>query len=251
MAGLADKSVLVTGGGSGIGRATALLLAGAGAKVTVADVNHAAAQAVADEILAGGGVAQGIVADVASEADVRAMVDAAVRSFGPLHGAANVAGVPWKGVPTHELAMEDWDRCQAVNARGLFLCNKYEIAAMLEAGGGSIVNVLSSAAVAAFENGVEYCASKAGGLGLTRGAAVEYGSKGIRINAVLPGATLTPMLEGAMGDGEYREWAMNQHPLKRFGQPGEIGNAVRWLLSDEASFVTGAAFTIDGGLTAV
>lgn len=252
MKGLSGKSIVVTGGGSGMGAAVARMLAEAGCKVTVADVNPASAAAVADEITAAGGTAQAVAANVADPEAVKAMVAAAVSAYGRLDGAANVAGVPQVGKVLHEVSLEEWDRCHAVNLRGLFLCNKYEIEAMLETGGGSIVNVASTAAMVGFPNGGEYCASKAGALGLTRGAAIDYATRGIRINAVLPGGTLTPMLKSAMAADPGLEPALAAvHPMNRFGQPEEIAGAIRWLLSDEASFATGTSFAIDGGHTSI
>jgi NAD(P)-dependent dehydrogenase (short-subunit alcohol dehydrogenase family) len=251
MRGLAGKSVLVTGGGSGIGRAAALLLGEAGCKLLIADLSQEAADRVSDEVEAQGGEARAIRADVGSEDDVRAMVDAAVSAFGGLDGAVNAAGVPQVGKLLHEVEIGEWDRCHRVNLRGLFLCNKYEIAAML-AGGGSIVNIASTAASVGFPNGAEYCASKAGVMGLVRGGAIDYATKGIRINAVLPGGTLTPMLKGAMANDPGLEPALAAvHPMNRFGQPEEIAAAVRFLISDEASFVTGAAYAVDGGHTCI
>ena len=251
MKGLEGKSIIVTGGGSGIGEAVSLMLGEAGCRVTVADLAEDKASAVAEAIVQAGGTAQGIGADVSDEASVKAMVAAAVSAYGKLDGACNAAGVPQRGKLLHEVELDEWDFCQSVNVRGLFLCVKHEIAAMLE-NGGSIVNIVSTAAVVGFPNGAEYCASKAGAAGLTRGAAVDYATKDIRINAVLPGGTLTPMLKGAMEVDPGLEPALAAvHPMNRFGQPREIAGAVRWLLSDEASFTTGASFPVDGGHSAV
>ena len=251
MKGLQGKSIIVTGGGSGIGEAVALLLGEAGCKVTVADLDGGSAKAVAQQIVQRGGAASAVEADVSDEASVIAMVDHAISQFGGLDGACNAAGVPQRGKPLHEVEPEEWDRCHGVNLRGLFLCNKYQIKAML-AKGGAIVNIASTAAMVGFPNGAEYCASKAGVLGLTRGSAIDYATKGIRINAVMPGGTLTPMLKGAMANDPGLEPALAAvHPMNRFAQPVEIAAAARWLLSDEASFTTGAAFAIDGGHTAI
>lgn len=251
MKGLQGKSIIVTGGGSGIGEAAALLLGEAGCKITVADLDGGKARNVADQIVQRGGAASAVEADVSDEASVIAMVDHAISQFGGLDGACNAAGVPQRGKLLHEVDLEEWDLCHGVNLRGLFLCNKYQIKAML-AKGGAIVNIASTAAMVGFPNGAEYCASKAGVLGLTRGSAIDYATKGIRINAVMPGGTLTPMLKSAMANDPGLEPALAAvHPMNRFAQPAEIAAAARWLLSDEASFTTGAAFAIDGGHTAI
>jgi 2,5-dichloro-2,5-cyclohexadiene-1,4-diol dehydrogenase 1 len=252
MDGLAGKSVLVTGGGSGIGRAAALLLARAGSAVSVADLSASAASAVVAEIVAEGGTAQAITVDVASEDDVRRMVETAAGWRDGLQGAINAAGVPQAGKPIHEISTADWDRCHQVNLRGLFLCTKYQILAMLEAGGGAIVNVASTAASVGFPNGAEYCASKAGVMGLVRGAAIDMATRGVRINAVLPGGTLTPMLKGAMANDPGLEPALAAvHPMNRFAQPEEIAAMACFLVSDAASFATGGAYAVDGGHTAI
>ncbi|MES2492611.1 MAG: glucose 1-dehydrogenase [Pseudomonadota bacterium] len=252
MRGLEGKSIIVTGAGSGIGAAVAAMLVDSGCKVTVADRDGDSAARVSASITAAGGTAQAVTADVSDDASVAAMVAAAVSAYGRLDGACNAAGVPQVGKLLHEVSLEEWDRCHAVNLRGLFLCNKHEIAAMLETGGGAIVNIASTAAMVGFPNGAEYCASKAGAMGLTRGAAIDYATRGIRINAVLPGGTLTPMLKGAMEADPGLEPALAAvHPMNRFGQPEEIAGAVRWLLSDEATFATGASFAIDGGHTSI
>lgn len=252
MRGLAGKSVLVTGGGSGIGRATALLLGESGCRLLIADLSQDSAERVCAEVVANGGEARAFRADVGSEEDVRAMIDTAVAAFGGLQGAVNAAGVPQVGKLLHDVEIDEWDRCHRVNLRGLFLCNKYEVTAMLGGSGGSIVNIASTAAMVGFPNGSEYCASKAGVMGLVRGGAIDYATKGIRINAVLPGGTLTPMLEGAMANDPGLERALAAvHPMNRFGQPEEIAATARFLISDEASFVTGAAYAVDGGHTCI
>jgi NAD(P)-dependent dehydrogenase (short-subunit alcohol dehydrogenase family) len=249
---LTGKSIIITGGGSGIGAAVSAMIAEAGGRVTVVDMNEAAAYAVSARINEAGGQAQACRADVSNHTDVQAMVEKALALYGRLDGACNAAGVPQRGKLMHEVSLEEWDLCHKVNLRGLFLCNKYQVIAMLKSGGGSIVNIASTAAMVGFPNGAEYCASKAGVMGLVRGSAIDYATKGIRINAVLPGGTRTPMLEAAMKQDSGLEAALAAvHPMGRFGQPREIASAVRWLLSDDASFVTGAAIPVDGGHTAI
>ena len=252
MPGLAGTSIFVTGGANGIGGAVSELLGEARCRVTIADLNPDAGNAIVAKIEKAGGTACFIRTDVSSQADVMAMVDSAVATYGRLDGACNAAGVAQRGKLMHEVSLDEWDRCHGVNLRGLFLCNKYEVTAMLDTGGGSIVNIASTAAMVGFPNGSEYCASKAGVMGLVRGGAIDYATRGIRINAVLPGGTLTPMLAAAMANDPGLEPALAAvHPMNRFGQPREIGAAVRWLLSDEASFVTGTSFAVDGGHTCI
>jgi 2,5-dichloro-2,5-cyclohexadiene-1,4-diol dehydrogenase 1 len=248
---LAGKSIIVTGGGSGIGRATAVLLGQAGSYVTVADKNSAAAQETVSLIEQAGGRAQAISADVSVEADVELMVERAISAYGPLYGAANVAGAPNSGKSLAELTLEQWQRVIGINLTGMFLCVKHEIRAMLRFGGGAIVNVSSATAVKGFPNAGEYSSSKAGILALTRTAACETGRMGIRVNTVLPGVIDTPMLRDQIGhQPELEAMVANQHLLGRYGQPIELAQAIKWLLSDEASFVTGAAISIDGGQSA-
>jgi 2,5-dichloro-2,5-cyclohexadiene-1,4-diol dehydrogenase 1 len=248
----ANKSAIVTGGGSGIGAAVSLSLSRVGYRVTVADVNAQGGQETVSAILAAGGQAQFILTDVSDEQAVMQLVDGAVSAYGKLDAACNAAGISQRGKIMHELSLEEWDRCIAINLRGLFICNKYQVRAMLKTGGGAIVNIASAVSLVAVPNGAEYCASKAGVMGLVRGAAVDYATKNIRINAVLPGGTLTPMLTSATAQDPTLEAALVAvHPMKRFCDPNEIAGAVRWLLSDEASYVTGTSIAVDGGMLAI
>lgn len=252
MTDMATRSVIVTGGGSGIGAAVCLDLSKAGYNVTVADVNVDGGNETVARVRDAGGKAHFIRTDVSVEADVIAMVDSAVASYGTLDAACNAAGICQRGKIMHELTAEEWDRCIAINLRGLFLCNKYQVRAMLDAGRGAIVNIASAVSMVAVPNGAEYCASKAGVMGLVRGIAVDYATKGIRINAVLPGGTRTPMLTTAIEADPTLEAALVAvHPMDRFCEPSEIAGAVRWLLSEEAGYVTGSSIAVDGGMLAI
>lgn len=250
MAGIVEgKSIIVTGGGAGIGRAACLLLAQGGAKVVVADLDDAAGEETSALISAEGGTSFFIRTDISIEKNAIEMVDAAVNRFGKLDGAFNNAGISHAGKIMHELTAEDWHRMMDVNLTGLFYCMKYEITAMLGTGGGSIVNTSSGLGVVGFPTGSEYSAAKHGVIGLTRSAALEYGTQGIRVNALLPGATLTPLTQEFFNVN--RDLILGRHPIGRFAQPDEIAYSARWLLSDEASYVTGSAMAVDGGYTAI
>ncbi len=252
MRGLEGKSYIVTGAGSGVGRATATRLSEFGARVTVADRNWDGAAETVARIEAAGGAAHAVEVDVASEPQIVAMVESAVERYGRLDGACNAAAIPSRGKITHDVTAEDWDNCHAINLRGLYLCNRHQILAMMETGGGAIVNIASTMASVAVLNSVEYVASKAGVLGLVRGAALDYAQSGIRINAILPGAILTPMLQVCLDqDASLEEALWEVCPMKRFSQPEEQASAACFLLSDEASFITGAALPVDGGMLAI
>jgi 2,5-dichloro-2,5-cyclohexadiene-1,4-diol dehydrogenase 1 len=190
--------------------------------------------------------------DISKEDDVRNMVHAAINSYGRLDGAFNNAAIPLAGYKLHELPTEAWQRNIAINLTGTFFCMKYEILEMLKTGGGSIVNTSSAAAVAGVATASEYCAGKNGVIGMTRAAAAEYGKERIRINTVLPGGTRTPMiLEAFRLNPSYEGVVAGTHPIGRLAEPEEIAEAAAWLLSDAASFVTGASIAVDGGYTAV
>lgn len=248
---LKGKSVIVTGGGSGMGREAALLAAEAGARITVADINVDGGAETVRLIEANGGTAQFVRTDIADEAQAQAMVAAAVSAYGRLDGAFNNAAIPQSSGILHELTAETFRRALDINVTGTFFCMKHEIAAMLETGSGAIVNTSSAAGVTAFPAGSEYISSKHAVLGLTKAGAVDYGTRGIRVNAILPGATLTPMLAGAMANAPgLEQYMIDQQPIGRLGKPLEIATAAVWLLSDHASFITGACIAVDGGYTA-
>lgn len=246
------KTALVTGSGSGLGRAAAVLFAQRGANVVVSDVNEAGGAETVRLIEAAGGKAAFFRCDVASETEVNGLIHFAVDTFGRLDCAVNNAGIGGALAPTHLYPADNFERVMAVNCTGVFLCLKAELQVMLKAGGGSIVNVSSLSGLVGFPNNLAYATSKHAVVGLTRTAALEYAPKNIRINAVCPAFTVTPMVEGlleAVGPerGAKMEAAI---PMKRFGQPEEIAEAIVWLCSDAASFVTGHALPIDGGMVA-
>ena len=248
---LHEKSIIITGGGSGMGREAALLAAKAGAHLTVADINTAGGEETVRMITSEGGTAQFIRTDIVDETQVIALVAAAVSAYGRLDGAFNNAAIPQTGNTLHALTVEQFRRTLDINVTGTFLCMKHEIIQMLKNGGGAIVNTASAAGVTAFPGGSEYISSKHAVVGLTKAGALDYGTQGIRVNAVLPGATLTPMLQGAAANAPgLEQYLIDQQPIGRLAQPYEIATAAVWLLSDHASFVTGASFAVDGGYTA-
>lgn len=248
---LKGKVALVTGGGSGIGRACALTFAREGAKIVVADVLAEEGENVVKTIKSKDGDAVFIRTDVSKADDVRAMVDCAVSTYGRLDYACNNAGIEGTMASTVDCTEENWDRTIDINLKGVWLSMKYEIPQMLKQGGGAIVNMASVAGLVGFQNLPAYCASKGGVIQLTRAAALEYATKGIRINAVCPGVIRTPMVEritGGRAEAEAQFTAME--PVGRMGTPEEIAEAVVWLCSDASSFVTGHPMVVDGGLVA-
>lgn len=243
------KVALVTGGGSGIGRATALKFAALGAKVVVADINEASAQATVREIADLGGEAAATAVDVADGTAVKAMVDFAVEQFGQLDCAFNNAGIEGEGGSVVDCTEENWARTIAIDLTGVWLCMKHEIPAMLATGGGTIVNTSSVAGLSGTPGLPAYGAAKHGVVGLTKGAAKEFAGRGIRINAVCPGVIETPMVDRLGANmGGTKEAFDKLHPIGRLGQPEEIAEAVIWLCSPSSSFVTGHAMALDGGL---
>ncbi|WP_321818694.1 MULTISPECIES: glucose 1-dehydrogenase [unclassified Paraburkholderia] len=250
---LENKIIIVTGGGSGIGRATSRILARNGAKVVVADFNQAGAAETAAAIEAEGGVAKSLKVDVADEASVVEMVNFTVGSFGRLDGAFNNAGLQMQNKLLEDLTEAEWHRVVNVNLTGVFLCMKHEILAMRKTGGGAIVNTSSANGIVANPYSSEYVASKHGVLGATRAAACEAAITGVRVNAVLPGMINTPMIADLINSPDFKvhyDAALARHTIGRFGEPEDVGYAVKFLLSNESSFVNGAGFTVDGGYTA-
>ncbi|MET0545828.1 MAG: SDR family oxidoreductase [Caulobacterales bacterium] len=249
---LAGKSVIVTGAGSGIGRATSKILAAAGAQVAVVDINSDTANAVAEDIRKAGHEAVAITTDVSDETQVRAMVDATMKAFGKLDGAFNNAGLEMNNKVVPDMSLEEWSRVINVNLTGVFLCMKHEMRAMKKF--SAIVNTSSGDGLVGQPFAGEDVASKHGVVGLTRTASAEFRQTGVRVNAVCPGLILTPMIEDRLlGDPAFADqlaMIKERHSIDRFGRPEDIGNAVKWLLSDESSFVNGAAIAVDGGYTA-
>ena len=246
-----DKVALVTGAASGIGRAAALAFAREGAKLALSDVDAVGGQETVSLVTQAGGDARFIEADVSQAHAVETLVSQTVETYGRLDAAFNNAGIEGSIARTVEYAEADWDRVIAVNLTGVWLCMKYEIPAMLEQGGGAIVNTSSAAGLLGFRGAAAYVASKHGVVGLTKTAALEYAKSGVRVNAVCPGAIDTPMMGRLTGHRTDRfEKMASFEPVGRMGSPAEIAEAVVWLCSDAASFVTGHAMSVDGGIVA-
>lgn len=238
---LNGKVALVTGAGSGIGRATALAYAGAGAKVLVTDIHDETARETAESIASAGGTATVLRTDVSRARECEAMVARALEQYGRLDIACNNAGIGGEQAPTGELSVEGWDQVIAVNLSSTFYCMKYEIAAMLRSGGGAIINMGSILSKVGFAGAAAYVAAKHGMLGLTRTAALEYASQGIRVNVVGPAFIRTPLISG------FEEAVLPKHPIGRLGTPEEVAALVLFLSSDQSSFVTGGYYAVDGG----
>ena len=247
-----NKVVIVTGAAMGIGKETALAFARKGACVVVTDVNEKELKNTADQLQKTGARVLPLVADISKAEDVQRMVDQTMDRFGRLDIACNNAGIAGESAPTADYSIEGWNRVIDINLSGQFLCMKYEIGAMLKNGGGSIVNVSSILGKVGFAQAPAYTAAKHGLVGLTKAAALEYADKGIRVNAVCPAFIVTPMLEsaGITTDEENKQQIISLHPAGRLGQPTEVADAIVWLASDEASFVTGHSMLVDGGYTA-
>jgi NAD(P)-dependent dehydrogenase (short-subunit alcohol dehydrogenase family) len=244
---LAGKVGLITGGASGIGRATALAFAAEGARVVVADINRVGAGETAKLIEAAGGEAVGVQADVSDATSVEALIRATLAAYGRLDCAFNNAGVSQYGTPIPEIEEAVWDRVMRVNLKSVFLCMKYEIPRMAAQGGGAIVNTASGYGLKGARGNAAYVASKHGVVGMTKVAALENAERGVRVNSLCPGWTETPLVQARLDDPEFRARILASEPMGRPGRPEEIAAAVVWLCSDAASFVTGHAMSVDGG----
>jgi NAD(P)-dependent dehydrogenase (short-subunit alcohol dehydrogenase family) len=246
---LEDRIALVTGAGSGIGRAIAEQYAAEGASVVVSDIDESGGAETVAGIEGRGGRAIYVRADASNPEDGERLVRAAVDAFGALHVAANNAGIGGDSAPVGEYSIDDWNRVIAVNLSGVFYGMRHQIPAMLAAGGGSIVNVSSILGQVGFRKAPAYVAAKHGVVGLTRSAALEYAARNIRVNAVGPAFIRTPLIEKELTAVEHEKlvWL---HPIGRLGEPAEVAELVTWLSSERASFVTGAYYAIDGGYLA-
>ena len=251
---LADRSVIITGAAGGIGRAAALLFAREGARLTLTDRDAGRGQETLDLVRKAGGVANFLAGDISSEPFVEEVVASAVQAYDRLDCAFNNAGVISElAEPVGNYTLAEWDRVLRINLTSMFLCMKYETSAMLRTGGGAIVNTSSALGQVGQYNMPAYCASKAGVLGLTRATALDYATKNIRVNAIMPGVIETPMTK----EGVFvkvpglEEILLAQHPIGRFGRPEEVAGAALFLCSDAASYVTGHALAVDGANMAI
>jgi len=245
------KVAVVTGGTTGIGRDTAVLFAKEGAKVVVSGRREAEGKETMAMIRAAGGDGLFVQGDVSKAADVEDLVKKTVAKFERLDVAFNNAGIEGNWVPITEQSEEDWDRTIDINLKGTWLCLKHEIRQMLkQGGGGAIVNMASVAGMMGNATAATYCASKHGVIGLTRAAALETALNGIRVNVVCPAVIETPMADRAFADPAVNKWVLGMHPIGRFGRPMEIAEAVLWMCSERASFMTGQSLVLDGGFLA-
>lgn len=246
------KVAIITGAGSGIGRATAQIFAREGAKVVVADWSEEGGQETVSEIEQAGGSAAFFNVDVSDEKMVKGMVDFAISHFGGLHYAHNNAGIDQIGRdPVHKVSEDVWNKVVDVNLKGVYLCMKYQLAHMVEQGFGAIVNTSSGAGINGVPGMTSYCAAKHGVVGLTRSAALDHAREGVRINAVCPGLIESKLLEATFAETpELKDVYINTQPMGRLGRPSEIGDAVLWLCSNSATLMNGATVAVDGGYSA-
>ena len=248
---LESKTALVTGGGSGIGRAAAIAFANAGANVVVADIDASAGEETVNLIEAASGTALFVLADVSKSKSVEGMVNAAVAAYGDLDCAFNNAGIQGELSQTADCSEENWDHITGINLKGVWLCMKYEIAQMLKQGGGAIVNNSSNFGLVGSNGMPAYSASKHGVIGLTKTAALEYAQHGIRVNAICPGPVQTPLVDKILeNQPDIIDAIISREPIGRMGEAEEIAHAVVWLCSAQATFVVGAVLPVDGGFVA-
>lgn len=240
-----NKTALVTGAGSGIGKAVAELYAKLGAKVVVSDVNEAHGQEVVSQIKSAGGEAVFIKADVSDAAACEALIAGTVKQYGSLDIACNNAGIGGEASFIADMSIEGWNKVIAVNLNSVFYCMKYELQQMLKQGKGAIVNMASILGQVGFATASGYVAAKHGVVGLTKNAAIEYAAKGIRTNAVGPAFINTPLLDNM--DAAAKQMLVSLHPIDRLGEANEVAELVAWLSSDKASFVNGSYYPVDGG----
>jgi len=245
------KVAIITGAASGIGRATAELFAVHGAAIVAADIDEEGAQETLKKVKKTGGKGIALEVDIANEDHIRSMVEKTIENFGRLDFACNNAGIEGEQAFTAECSRDNWNKVTDINLQGTWLCMKYELPELLKVEDGAIVNVSSIAGVLGFPGIPAYVSSKHGINGLTKTAALEYADKGIRVNSVCPGAIETPMIDRFVGEeSEERKNLKAQHPMGRFGYPEEVAEAIVWLCSEKASFITGQILGVDGGFTA-
>jgi NAD(P)-dependent dehydrogenase (short-subunit alcohol dehydrogenase family) len=244
------KVAFITGGASGIGMAAARQLAALGARIAIADVQLAAAEALAQSLRAEGAAAMAFGVDVRADAEIEIAVANTVSHFGGIDLAINAAGIGGPEVRTAEYAPSDWQTVIDINLNGVWRCMRHQIPAMLARGGGVIVNVASAAGLSGFPKHPAYAASKHGVIGLTRTAALEYAKRGIRINALCPGFTMTPMVQQMLDAGLPADALASRVPMGRLGSADEVAASAVYLCSAASSFMTGHALSVDGGLTA-
>ncbi|HEX9795627.1 MAG TPA: glucose 1-dehydrogenase [Anaerolineales bacterium] len=247
---MTDKVALVTGGGSGIGEACALTFAQRGAKVVVADIDDDGGNRVAKAIEDKGGQARYVRTDVGQADEVEALVKETVDQFGRLDYACNNAGIGGPAASTGDYPIDGWERVIRINLTGVFFCMRYQIPAMLANDGGAIVNMASILGQVGFNQAPAYVSAKHGVLGLTKAAALDHAQQGIRVNAVCPAFIHTPLIADLEADDDTSNMLVGLHPMGRLGEPQEVADLVVWLCSDQASFVTGSAYLVDGGYVA-